>query len=57
MIEHYFLAFNLNFVSREENEMEDSLAIDASNCKVPIDVKEIYDVQIKNRPSIPNNIK
>ena len=55
--EHYFLAFNLNFVCREENEMANSLAIAASNFKVPLDVKATYDVQIKNKPSIPDNIK
>ena len=57
LIEHYFSAFNLNFFSREENEMADSLAIVASNFKVPLDVKYAYDIQIKNKPSIPNNIK
>ena len=57
LIEHYFVAFNMNYVSREENEMADSLAIAASNFKVPLNVKATYDVQIKNRPSIPNNIK
>ena len=57
LIEHYFLAFNINFVTREENQMADSLAIVASNFKVPLDVKESYDVQIKTRPFIPDNIK
>ena len=47
----------MNFVYREENEMVDSLAIATSNFKVPLDVKATYDVQIKNRPSIPDNIK
>ena len=37
--------------------MEDSFSIAASNFKVSIDVKETYHVQIKNRPSIPDNIK
>ena len=35
LIEHYFLAFNVNFVTREENQIVDSLAIVASNFKVP----------------------
>ena len=37
--------------------MVDSLAIATSNFKVPLDVKAAYDVQIKNKPSIPDNIK
>ena len=44
LIEHYFPAFNLNYVSREENEMADSLAMAASNFKVRLDVKATYDV-------------
>ena len=56
LIEHYFSAFNVNFVTREENQMDDSLAIVVSNFKVHLDVKATYDVQIKNRPSIPDNI-
>ena len=57
LIEHFFSALNLNYVSREENEMANSLAITASNFKFPLDVKALYDVKIKNRPSIPENIK
>ena len=41
----------------EENQMVDSLAIVASDFKVPLDFKETYDVQIKNRPFNPDNIK
>jgi len=37
--------------------MVESLAISASNFKVPLDVKVTYDIQIKNGPFIPNNIK
>ena len=56
LIEHYFLAFNINFVTREEIQIVYSLATVASNFKVPLDVKAFYD-QIKNIPSIPDNIK
>ena len=57
LIEQYFSAFNLNHISREINELADSLAIVASNFKVPLDVKVAYNVQIKHRTSIPDNIK
>ena len=57
LIEHYFSTFKINFVTRGENQIVYSLAIAASNFKDPLDVKAVYDVQIKNRPSIPDNIK
>lgn len=37
--------------------MADSLAIVAINFNVPFNVKESYDIQVKHRPSIPDNIK
>lgn len=44
LIGEYFSAFNLNHISRGENELADSLAIAASNFKVPLDIKTSYDV-------------
>lgn len=57
LIEHYFTAFNLNHVDREINKLADSLAISASSFKVPLGTKTSYDIQIKHRPYIPDNIK
>jgi hypothetical protein len=37
--------------------MEDSLAISASNFKIPLPPKLKYDVEVKYRPSIPENVK
>jgi hypothetical protein len=51
------LAFNILFVPREDNFMVDSLAISASNFKVPLPPKLRYDVEVKYRPSIPGNVK
>jgi ribonuclease HI len=57
MIDSFFLAFNISFVPREENSVADSLAVSASNFKVPLPPKLKYEVEIKYRPSIPDNVK
>jgi hypothetical protein len=53
----FFSAFNISFVPREENVMTDSLAISASNFRIPRPPKLRYDVEVKYRPSIPDNVK
>ena len=57
IVDLYFSAFNLQHISREVNELADSLAIAASNFKIPLDIKTAYEVQIKHRPSILDKIK
>lgn len=57
LIDNFFLDFNISFVPIEENSMVDSLAIFASNFKIPLPPKLKYDVEVKYRPSIPDNIK
>jgi len=57
LIENYFEAFNLQFVPREENRLADSLAVAASTFKPPISVKLRYEIEMRHRPSIPDNIK
>jgi hypothetical protein len=51
------LDFNISFVLRGENTSANSLAILASFLKVPLLPMVKYDVEIKYRPSIPNNVK
>jgi hypothetical protein len=57
LIDSFFSAFNISFIPREENIMADSLATLASNFKVPLPPKFRYDVEVKYRPSIPDNVK
>jgi hypothetical protein len=57
LIDSFFSAVNISFIPREENAMADSLATSASNFKVPLLSKFRYDVEVKYRPSIPNNVK
>jgi ribonuclease HI len=57
LVDSFFSAFNISFIPREENTMVDSLATSASNFKVPLPPKFRYDVEVKYRPSIPDNVK
>jgi ribonuclease HI len=57
LVDNFFLAFNISFVPREENVMTDSLAVSASQFRIPLPPKLRYDVEIRGRPSVPNNIK
>jgi ribonuclease HI len=56
LIDSFFLAFNISFIPREEN-MVDSLVVSTSNFRVPLPPKLRYDVEVKYRPSIPDNVK
>jgi hypothetical protein len=57
LVDSFFSAFNISFIPREENMMADSLATLASNFKVPLPPKFRYEVEVKYRPSIPDNVK
>jgi ribonuclease HI len=57
LIDNFFLAFNISFISREENTVVDSLAVSARNFRVPLPPKLRYDIEVKYRPSIPDNVK
>jgi ribonuclease HI len=57
LVDSFFSAFNISFIPREENTLADSLATSASNFKVPLPPKFRYDVEVKYRPSIPDNVK
>lgn len=57
LVENYFEAFNLQFIPREENKMEDSLAVAASTFKPLINPRLRYEIELRHRPSIPDNVK
>jgi hypothetical protein len=57
LIDSFFFAFNISFIPREENTVVDSLAVSASNFRIPLPHKLKYDVEVKYRPSIPDNVK
>ena len=57
LINNFFSAFNIYFIPREENTLADSLVVSASLFKIPLSPKIKYDVEIRYRPSVPDNIK
>ena len=57
MVENFFLAFNIQFMPREQNRMVDSLAVAASTFRPPQNPLLIYEIEVRYRPSIPDNIK
>jgi ribonuclease HI len=57
IVDSFFLYFNISFVPREENTMTDSLVVSTSNFRVPLPPKLKYDVEVKYKPSIPDNVK
>jgi hypothetical protein len=57
LIDNFFLDFNISFILRGGNTSADSLAISASFLKVPLLPMVKSDVEIKYRPSVPDNVK
>jgi ribonuclease HI len=57
LIDNFFSAFNITFVPREDNTSADSLAVSASLFKVPLPPKIHGEVEVRYRPSVPDNVK
>jgi ribonuclease HI len=55
LIDNFFSTFNITFVPREENTSADSLAVSASLFKASLPPKIHGGVEIRYRPSIPDN--
>jgi ribonuclease HI len=56
LIDNFFLAFNISFIPREENQEAYSMALDANNFRPPIGPNIKYQVEIRHRTAIPDNI-
>ena len=57
LVEKYFEAFNLQYILREDNRLANYLAVVANTFKPPINPRLRYDIEIRHRPSIPDNVK
>jgi hypothetical protein len=57
LIDNLFSAFNISYIPREENTMDASLAVSTSHFRIPLPPKLRYDVEVRYRPSVPDNIK
>ena len=54
---HDFADFKISYVPREMNELADSLAVSACAFIPPLPHKLNYEIQVKYRPSLPDNVK
>ena len=52
-----FSEFRIAHVPRLMNEMADSLAVSACNFIPPLPPKLSYEIQVKYRPSLPDNVE
>jgi ribonuclease HI len=57
LIDNFFLDFNISFIPRGENTLADSLVVSASVLKFPLLPMVENDVDIRYRPSVPDNVK
>ena len=57
LFENFFNAFNIQFIPRYGNRLADSLVVASSAFRPPINQRLRYDVEMKDRPSVPDNIK
>jgi ribonuclease HI len=57
LVNNFFLAFNISYIPREENTPADFLSFTASVLEVPALPTVGSDVEIKYRPSVPDNVK
>ena len=52
-----FMFFELSYIPRDLNHLADSLAVSTILFVPPLPPRLSYDVQVKYRPSLPNNVK
>jgi ribonuclease HI len=57
LIDSFFLAFNITFIPREENAPADFQAFSASLFEAPAPPADGSEVEIRYRPSVPDNVK
>lgn len=57
LIDNFFLYFNMQFLPKERNQMVDSLAIISSNFKPPQNPLLRYEVEVKYKQSILDNVR
>jgi ribonuclease HI len=57
LIENFFSSFNIHHIPRAENQQADSLAKAAATFMPPTVLKLKYHIEMRHRPSIPNNVQ
>ena len=57
MIDNYFVAFNITYIPRDHNQTADSIALAATHFRIPKTTQLKYLIEVRYRPSVPDNIK
>jgi ribonuclease HI len=57
LVDNLFLAFNISFVPKDANQREDSLSLAISTFKPPIGPNVKYEVEVRHRTIIPDDVK
>ena len=57
MIDNFFIAFNISFIPRDHNQIVDSLALAATHFRIPKQNHLKHPIEVRYRPSVPDNIK
>jgi ribonuclease HI len=57
LMENFFSSIKVHFIPRAENQQADSLAKVDSNFVPPTTFKLKYHIELRHKPSIPNNIQ
>ena len=52
-----FTEFNISYIPRAMNQLANSLVVSASTFIPPFPPKLNYEIQVKYRPSLPDNVK
>jgi hypothetical protein len=53
----YFTKYDLSLITRGHNIIADALATPASIFKIPIHPNKKYEVEVRHRPVVPDNVK
>ena len=57
LIDNFFLAFNITTVARDDNQPANSLVIATSGFKIPTRQRLKYEIEVRYRPLVLDNIK
>ena len=57
MMDNLFIELNISFIPRDHNKTIDSLSLVATHFKIPKQTQLKYPIEVKYRPSIPNNMR
>ena len=57
MIDNFFVAFNITYIARDHNQTANSLALATTHFMIPKTAQLKYPIEVRYRPSVPDNIK